>query len=1216
MFTKIKNFLGKMPKKARSFVIGMLAMGMLMPAVLPGLASADIAPPVGPPHFNDNPGELHDTYMVDNRTQDPNNYGKTKVVAPGDIVSLRVYIHNDQPNSVARDTNVSATLDTQNYVQRFSSTGTIYSADAVPSSVSDSVTITANEPVRLQYIDGSTRHYWYDLDGTEHYEVKPDTVLDGGVNIGNVQGCWEYVRYVIFRVEVQAEPVQPADLDITKNVRNTESQTLFADQTNAEHGDRMEFVIRSSNTGGENANEVRVRDVLPSGLEYVANTTRIRRGQLETPVNDSQDSLFDADGVMVGMIEPDQYAEVLFMADVDNSAAGTLTNTGYTSASGIVEISDTARVVVEAPGEPVLAIAKTVGVGEDTISFSENVEVNEGDVVRFHLDIGNTGGATASEVMVQDVLPSGLEYIDGSTERWDVTGNSDVSDDIVGDGASLGDLVAPTDADGAVYNVDVYFNATVTATTAGVLTNTGRTWATSLDPVEDTATVSVEDEPTDPNLNVEKMVSLGEDSNNFEESVEAEEDGIVRYRVVVSNTGGSTAQNVVLTDELPNGLEYTGEVSPDTYDIDDLESPGLELGDLDPDEEVTVYFHARVTTNDEETLVNVATADADNADPDEDRAEVLANRDNDATLDIQKTVARGENSRNFYESVEAYEDDIVRFRLIVENDGDNVADDVEIWDELPSGLNYVSNSTIVDDEDWDDDDGVVTSSGIGVGDLDLGEEVEVVFNARVTENDERDLANFGFAAATNAREVDDEATVEVKVNGGDDPYLSIEKSVDDSSVEPGQEIRYTIRVENTGDGDATDVTITDRLPSRIRAYEDTLDINSDGRVEDDDLWGDGVVVDRLEPGETVVIRYDARVDSDATPGADYENTAVARDDEGDRAEDEAVVTVRDDQAYLSITKEVNKTSAATGDRLKYTITVTNTGDEDATNVRITDDFPIRYLEYIEDSMEIDGRYITEDDQYELFDSSGIRASRLRPDEEIVITFEAEVLKNVNNGTVIDNEAEARADGGLRDDDIATTRIQGGNVQEPSVELIKLVKNITKNDASYSTSTTANPGNVVEYKVTLTNNGDETLSNVRLYDSLPADMNYLGGTAKVWLNGAELGGDWNGLVESNGIGLPELKPGDVISVYFQVKSKTSIADNTTLVNTIRTSIPAMTDIDKSASASVRFETEDVPVPGPKNLPDTGTETAVGVFMFIGLSSLAWFIKEKLMLARMM
>ena len=925
---KVQKYLAR---RYRSLVALFVSMGMIFPLAMLGGSTSMAA---GTPVFN-NMANDYPTLMIANRTQSPDNYGQTTTVSAGDRVAMRVYIHNSVLESVANNVRVTASMDSD-FSRSHSISATVSADNASP--VSGNVTANSHGDVQLKYIPGTTQRFWFDSNSQMQSETLGDGILSGGVNIGNVQGCWEYVQYVVFQAEVVANnPVVQPVLSLDKQVMNVTNNTAYANDVTAE----------------------------------------------------------------------------------------------------------------------------------------------QGDTVRFSMTVANTSNQTdATGVILVDSLPSGLSYVNGSTLRSDVTNpNQRLNDGIISNGVNLGTLVKRSNASGAVYTVNVTFEARVDVDQTVRLENVATAVANNADPVLDNAFVSVQEiQVEDPNLTIAKTVSLGENSSNWLESVETEEGDYVRFRIIVGNNGGETADNVVVTDEMESWLTYQNNSTyvDGTRTSDDIFNEGVELGDMPVNDEVEIIYTARVNTDREMTLDNEATADADNADPVSDNARVL-------------------------------------------NNGSNP---------------------------------------------------------------------------------------------DDEPYLDIDKTVDQSEVQPGEEIEYTITLRNTGDGDATDVTIIDDLPNDIRYISGSIDIDLDGngRIEDEDLFGDGVVISYLEPNDEVVIRYEARVDSDADEGDRLENVVVATDDEGDRAEDDAYVTVEND-AYLELTKSVDKSRANAGEELRYTVVVENTGDSDATNLEITDVLP-DYVTYINNSLNVSGDNVRSYDDEDLFENQGIRVSRLREGDEITITFRVRIDSNINRDVTLENLAEVLADGGLRDQDIATTFVGRGG-DHPDMSVIKLVRNET-NGGGFVTNNNANPGNILEYKITVTNTGDERLTGIRVSDVLPSQINYLGGTIRVVVNNAQLSGDYESLL-SGGIILPDLNVGDVAIISFRAKSDTSISDKASKTNTVTIN---SSQLNRSASATTVFDVVNPqPNPQPKPLPDTGPDMMIGGFVMSMVGAVAWYLRERYLLGQM-
>jgi len=168
----------------------------------------------------------------------------------------------------------------------------------------------------------------------------------------------------------------------------------------------------------------------------------------------------------------------------------------------------------------------------------------------------------------------------------------------------------------------------------------------------------------------------------------------------------------------------------------------------------------------------------------------------------------------------------------------------------------------------------------------------------------------------------------------DEADLSITKSDATDPVTIGEEIVYTITVFNGGPDDATQVRMTDGVPSgtsfvSANASQGTC-ANSGGTVT--------CTLGSLASGSTVTITL--RVTS--IEGGQVTNTASVSGNEDDpNASNNSATettTVELDPADLSVTKE-DEGAVLPGADIVYTITVKNDGPGDATDVQVTDDVP-------------------------------------------------------------------------------------------------------------------------------------------------------------------------------------------------------------------------------------------------------------------------------------
>lgn len=182
----------------------------------------------------------------------------------------------------------------------------------------------------------------------------------------------------------------------------------------------------------------------------------------------------------------------------------------------------------------------------------------------------------------------------------------------------------------------------------------------------------------------------------------------------------------------------------------------------------------------------------------------------------------------------------------------------------------------------------------------------------------------------------------------------VDKTVDKTTAKPGETINYTIHVKNTGDTDLTNVKVTDKLPAYYSETKET--IKSQNATTGSILKGDNTVTfSKLAKGETatITISYTIKPETALECGTTKIANIVTSTSDQAKAEDntsnnEADTTVTrecktvEKKPGFDIDKKVNKTAAKPGDTIIYTVTATNTGEVDLTNVKISDKLPVYY----------------------------------------------------------------------------------------------------------------------------------------------------------------------------------------------------------------------------------------------------------------------------------
>ena len=162
--------------------------------------------------------------------------------------------------------------------------------------------------------------------------------------------------------------------------------------------------------------------------------------------------------------------------------------------------------------------------------------------------------------------------------------------------------------------------------------------------------------------------------------------------------------------------------------------------------------------------------------------------------------------------------------------------------------------------------------------------------------------------------------------------LALSKSVNDPTPNVGDTITYTVTLSNNGPDAATSVQVTDPLPGGVSFVSDTTSQGTYdaeyGRVErgDRQYWA---AADAGDSGDGHEPRPADQHGDDHGIGSvrprDHNNTAS--------------VVETPQQADLALAKSVSNPTPNVGDTISYTITLTDSGPDAATDAQVTDLLP-------------------------------------------------------------------------------------------------------------------------------------------------------------------------------------------------------------------------------------------------------------------------------------
>jgi uncharacterized repeat protein (TIGR01451 family) len=416
----------------------------------------------------------------------------------------------------------------------------------------------------------------------------------------------------------------------------------------------------------------------------------------------------------------------------------------------------------------------------------------------------------------------------------------------------------------------------------------------------------------------------------------------------------------------------------------------------------------------------------------------------------------------------------LRYTITVKNVGNADAADAVLRDQIPINTQYVSGSTSLNGVPVADGAGGSSPLSAGIlihapGDPTPGTlradpspgadnvatlTFDVVVDAGVL--DGTIISNQAFVSAP-GNGISDQPSDDPRTPIPDDPTRDVVGStpllfapksaallIDAGSpgvVDPGDTLRYTIGVYNSGAVPATGVTLSDAVPANTTYVADSLTLNGlpvgqpDGGVSpliagipisSSDLTPPlpGLGEGTINAGANATIQFDLQVNAGVAGGTLITNQAVVRSsDAADLLTDgdgnpstgpEPTVVVVGDGQQLSISKQVAVVgggAALAGSQLEYVVSVTNIAAVPAYDVVITDDLdsPISgQLAYVDPSAAMNGSTAGVTVAGPLITANySAEYGPLEPGESILLRFRAVIDPGLAIGTTIENTGVVR-----------------------------------------------------------------------------------------------------------------------------------------------------------------------------------------------------------------
>ena len=398
--------------------------------------------------------------------------------------------------------------------------------------------------------------------------------------------------------------------------------------------------------------------------------------------------------------------------------------------------------------------------GDLTILKIVNVtEVNYGELVKWTLIASNNGPDNVTGIIVQDILPKGLVLI-----------NYTASKGFYDDGVWLVCCLEK----GEIETLELICKVNKTGTITNLANISGVEYDPNLDNNVDNESIVV---PLASDISVIKQVNT--EYPHFGD--------IITWIIEVTNNGPDRASNVRVTDKLPEGLRFKEYISSrGIYQNGVWSLDYLDVGDRE-------YLNISCYVDQLGVIVNNVSAIANEYDINE------SNNHDDELIDVLP-ISDISIEKFANVSITNYKD-LVKWTLIVLNNGPNDATDVVVEDILPKSLKFISSN-------GDYEDGIWYVGNLGVG---QSKTLEIVTKVIKT----GDITNVATVYCSEDLDLsNNEARDTVHINPAAD--LSITKTVSKYMYGVGQVITYKIKLVNNGPDDAFNVKVNEKFDKSLR----------------------------------------------------------------------------------------------------------------------------------------------------------------------------------------------------------------------------------------------------------------------------------------------------------------------------------------------------------------------------------------------------------------
>ena len=748
-------------------------------------------------------------------------------------------------------------------------------------------------------------------------------------------------------------------------------------------------------------------------------------------VNNGPDKSFN---VIVGDLLPDgvkfissngQYnpdTGVWFVGDLDNNESAILkivvqvikvgniiNNVNVTGTGHDTNLTNNnASVSVNVPESVLLNITK---VANSTIIVA-------GENVGYTVVINNYGPSVASDVVLKDIFSSNellnLQYSLNGVDWLDYN-----------EAINLGDVNAGAD-------VTVYFRAKVNGSVRGDVLNIVN------------ITTSVDDARG--NFTANETVNVMADTTlvviKDAEIKELNPGDTVHFIITVIAGGSSDSLNVNLNDILDAKLL---DVAGATYAVDGVNkgswTGSIDLGNMLTGTAVTVDIWAKVLSSADRDVFNLVNVTSD---------EHPEGNISNTTVHVRIVDLAVDKLVN--NSVPKYLD-MIEYTIVVVNNGPDKSFNVIVGDLLPDGVKFISSNG-----QYNPDTGVWF-----VGDLDNNESaiLKIVVQVIKVGNIINNVNVTGTGHDTNLTN----NNASVSVNVPESVLLNITKVANSTIIVAGENVGYTVVINNYGPSVASDVVLKD-----IFSSNELLNLQYSLNGVDWLDYNEAINLGDVNAGADVTVYFRAKVNGSVRGDVlNTVNITTSVDDaRGNFTANETVNVIAN--TTLAVIKDAEIKALNPGDTAHFVITVIAGGSSDSLNVKLEDILDAGLLDVKSATYRINGGNLTDYTQI-------ISLGNMHTGSKIVVDIYAAILNTT--GQDIFNCVNVTSDEHPEGNTSNTTI----HVNIADLEIIKIVNNATPNY-----------GDEITYTITVRNNGPDNSTNIKVSEVLADNFKFISANA--------------------------------------------------------------------------------------------------------------------------